>query len=96
MGLAIGHQAVERTGNLDVIADQDVQVHHCGFHVAVAKQFLDGADIDVVEQQVGGERMTKRVRRDRLADVGLFDGFVETRGKRIAVKTFINRLTQPT
>ena len=67
MGLAIGHQAVERTGNLDVIADQDVQVHHRGFHVAVAKQFLDGADIDVVEQQVGGERMTKVVGRDGLA-----------------------------
>ena len=75
-----------RAGNLDVIANHDVQVQHRGFHVAVAEHFLDDAITDMVEQQVGREQMTKRVGRDGFADVCLFDGFIQAHGKSIAIK----------
>jgi hypothetical protein len=63
-----------------------VGVDHGGAHVFVAKQFLNGADVVAVFQQVGGEGMPQRVGGDGLldlcgyggpADGALNDGFVQ-------------------
>ncbi len=56
---------------------EDVGVDHGGGHVAVAEQFLHGADVIAGFEQVGGEAVAQRVRVRRLVDPGaprgLFD-----------------------
>jgi hypothetical protein len=43
---------------------QDAGIDHGGFYILVTEKFLNGADIVVVLQKVGGEGMTKSVLLD--------------------------------
>ena len=56
-------------------------VDHGGFDVFVAKEFLDGADVVAVLEEVGGETMAKGVGADTFLYFGFlggfFDGFLE-------------------
>ncbi len=45
---------------------QPMGVNHCGAHVTVAEQFLDGADVCPTLQQVGGKRVSEGVAARRL------------------------------
>jgi len=58
-------------------ARDGVRVDHRGLQVAVTKPLLDRADIHIRLQQVTGERVAERVRRDALGDArrvrGAFD-----------------------
>ena len=56
-------------------------VDHGGFDIFVAEEFLHGADVVSVLEQVGGVTMAKYMRGDALVYVGLarggFDGFLQ-------------------
>ena len=66
---------------------EDMGIDHCGFDVFVAEEFLDGADVVAILQQVGGEGVAKGMGADALGDAslagGLFDGFVQTAGVEV-------------
>src|SRR5215471_6135756 len=49
---------------------EDVGVDHRGADVPVALQVLDGADVEAVLQQVGGERMPEGMARGGLGNPG--------------------------
>lgn len=49
----------------------DVGVDFRGEDALVAEHFLDGTQVSAVFNEVGGKRMTERVRGDFLADSGL-------------------------
>jgi len=51
---------------------ENVGVDHGGFNVFVTKQFLDGADIVAIFQEVGGEGVSENVRGDMFVDASLF------------------------
>jgi hypothetical protein len=57
-----------------------VGVDHGGFDVFVSEQFLDGADVITVLEEVGSEGVAEGVATDALFDFGkmdgLFDGFL--------------------
>lgn len=46
-------------------------VDHCRLHIAVAEEFLDGADVVAPFKKVGGEGMAEGMAGDRLTDAGL-------------------------
>ncbi len=52
-------------------------VNHGGFDIFVAQQFLDGADVVAILQEVGGEAVTKGVATDPLRDPGFLDGLFD-------------------
>jgi hypothetical protein len=52
-----GRSAVQGTAVAASAAIEHVGADHGGAHVAVPEQFLDGADVEAVFQQVGGEGM---------------------------------------
>ena len=64
----------------EAAASEDVGVDHGGFYVFVSEEFLNGADVVVVLQEVGCEGMTKGVRGDVFVNFckprSLFDGFL--------------------
>jgi hypothetical protein len=72
---------IQRTHYAATAAIKDVGVDHGGFHVFVAEEFLDGADVVAVLEKMGGERVAEGVTTDALGDLsvagGLFEGFLE-------------------
>jgi hypothetical protein len=60
---------------------EDVGVDHGGADIGVAEEFLDGADVVAVLEEVGGEGVAEGVAVDALLDFGLAggvgDGFLE-------------------
>ena len=74
-------QDVHGTANSRGAAVQDMSVDHGGLDVAVAEEFLDGADIVAVFEQVGGKGMAERVAASALRESGfkhsLVDCFLE-------------------
>src|SRR5690606_21035145 len=61
---------VQRTEHTERAAVEHVGVDLRGGDVLVPEQLLDGADVVAVLEQVGGEGVAQRVRRDRLVDAG--------------------------
>ena len=59
-------------------------VDHGGFDIFVAEEFLDGADVVAVLEEVGGEGVAKGMRGDVFVDAGflggIFDGALESGG----------------
>lgn len=53
---------------------KNVGVDHRRFHVTVAEQLLDGANVISVGEQVGGKRMSKGVTSDPLRESGATGG----------------------
>ena len=49
-------------------AIEDVSIDHCRFHILVAEDFLDGADVIVDFQEVGGKAVAKRMTGQALVD----------------------------
>jgi hypothetical protein len=81
-----GDEAVEGAFDAEAAAVEDVGVDHGGGDVAVAKEFLDGADVVAGFEKVGGEGVAEGVGTDRfgkagreggLADGALHDGVVK-------------------
>ena len=60
-----------------------MRINHGGSDIAVAEQFLDGADVVIGLQQVARKTVPKRMRRRPLADPrrfhGPLDGFLHMR-----------------
>jgi len=56
---------------------EDVSVDHCGAHVSVAEQLLDGSDVLSVLQQMSREGVTERVARGQLHDAGCAYGLLD-------------------
>jgi hypothetical protein len=52
---AAGSKTVGGAGDAEGAAFHDVRIDHRGTNVAVAEEFLDGADVGAVFEQVGGE-----------------------------------------
>ena len=61
-------QQVQRTGGGADLAGGDPKIAGRGGQASVSQQKLDGADIGTGFQQVDGEGVAQRMRRDRLAD----------------------------
>jgi len=55
---------------------EDVGVDHGGFDVGVAEEFLDGANVVAILQEVGGEAVAEGVGADALGDASELGGFV--------------------
>jgi hypothetical protein len=66
--------AVEGAADAGGAAVENVGVDHGGRDILVAQQFLDGADVVAVLEQVGGEAVAKDVWDDGLGDVGSSGG----------------------
>jgi len=58
-------------------AVEDVGVDHCRADVLVAEQFLDGADVVPVQQQVRGEAMAEGVAGSLFVDLGFLEGLFQ-------------------
>jgi hypothetical protein len=60
---------------------EDVGVDHGGFDIFVAEEFLDGADVVAVLEQVGGKGVAESVATDALLDTcgtdSLFESFLQ-------------------
>jgi hypothetical protein len=73
-------------------AIEDVGVDHGGFDVFVSEQFLDGADVVTVLEQVGGEGVAEGVATDALGDFGvagsLFDSFLQATFVEVVTDNF--------
>ena len=52
-------------------------VDHGGFDIFVSEEFLDGADIVAVLEEMGGEGMAGGVATDVFGDVGRSGGLIE-------------------
>jgi hypothetical protein len=67
---------VQRTAHRPAALFQDMRIDHGRAHVLVDQQFLDGADIISVLQQVGGKAVPEGMAADRLVNAGnLYGGF---------------------
>lgn len=56
---------------------RDVEIDDGGLNVAVSEKLLDGIEIDSIFEQMGGERMAKRMHGDIFFDLRLCHGFVD-------------------
>eukprot|EP01137_Pigoraptor_chileana_P001308 Opistho-2@38752 len=71
-----GHQPVERPGDGMDRSRRHLGIERGRLQLAVAKQDLDHADIDVLLEQMRREAMAQGVRADALADAGDLGGFL--------------------
>jgi len=67
---------VQRAADGEAALVEDMGVDHSGFDVGVAEEFLDGANVVAVLQEVGGEAVAEGVGADALGDAGELGGFV--------------------
>lgn len=65
---------IQRAFNGKGPAIEDVGIDHGSFHIFVTEKFLDGTDVVMGLQQVGGEGMAKGVRADGLGNARGFSG----------------------
>ena len=63
---------VERAADSERAFVQNVGINHCRFHILVAEESLDSANIMTLLQEVGGEAMAESVRGDVLVDARHF------------------------
>lgn len=79
--------AVQRAFDCHSAALEDVGVDHGGFDVFVPEEFLDGADVVAVLEEVGGEGVAEGVGGDGFLDAGFLgggaDGFLEEAGVEV-------------
>jgi len=68
---------VEGATDGEATAVENVSVDHCGFDVFVTQEFLDGADVVAVLQQVGGERVAEGVAGNAPGDAGPAGGSLD-------------------
>ncbi len=72
---------IERTAHAEAGFIQNMGIDHGGGEVFMAEQFLDGADIVAVLEQMGGEAMAKGVAAGRFRNAsranGKFDRVLE-------------------
>ena len=52
-------------------------INHRGFDIFMTEQFLDGADIVAVLQEVGGKGMAEGVTTNPFCDFGVSDGLLK-------------------
>jgi hypothetical protein len=64
VGGVAGREAVEGAFDASAATVEDVGVDHGGGYVAVAEEFLDGADVVAGFKKVGGETVAEGVRAD--------------------------------
>src|SRR3954453_5065750 len=64
------HEPIERAHDGADGVSGNPRIERRGVELGVPEEDLDHADIDVLLQQVGGEAVSKRVRRDPLGDPG--------------------------
>lgn len=74
---ALRVEHVDRAGYGNSGPVQDMGVNHRRRYVGMPRQFLQGADIVAIFQQVRCKRMTQRVAVHFLADVGSFGGLLD-------------------
>ena len=65
-------------------------VNHRRADIGMAQQLLHCADVVTGQQQVGGKRVSQRVRRGRLVDTGAVQGPLEG-----ALKRLVNLMVTP-
>ena len=68
--LSLTRDALQRAHDLADRLGGDAGIERRGVELGVPEQHLDHADIDVLLEQVGGEAVPQRVRRDALVDLG--------------------------
>ena len=73
---------IERADDAAIALVEHVGVDQGGFDVAMTEEFLDGADVVAVLEEVGGEGVAEGMTTDALGDGGrsngLFEGFLES------------------
>ena len=69
--------SVEGAPDAERAAVEDVGVDHGGGDVAVAEEFLDGADVVAGLKEVGREAVAEAVARGGFGEVGGYDRFVK-------------------
>ena len=67
-----GGLEVEGAGGSGAFAVGEVEVDHGGGDVGVAEDVLEGADVGVGIEEMGGEAVPEDVAGDALGDVGFF------------------------
>ena len=70
VGLLWGEGDVERAAHGEGAALENVCVNHRCFDILMTQQFLDGADVVSVFEQVCGKAVAEGVRGDALGDAG--------------------------
>ena len=68
---------IERTANTEGALIENVGIDHSGFEVFVPEEFLDGADIIAIFEQVGCEAMAQGMAAYFFVDLGGADGSFE-------------------
>src|SRR3954464_15614385 len=81
-------EPIERAHDRADGVGSDPRIERRGLELGVPEQHLDHADVDVLLQQVSGEAVAQRVRRDPLGDPGPVGGGMDrpielTRGERV-------------
>jgi len=69
-----GGSAIEGGANRQSAALEDVGVNHGGLHVFVTEEFLDGADVVAVLEEVGGKGVAEGVGGDGFLEACGFSG----------------------
>ena len=69
--------SIQRAFDGQAAALEDVGVDHGGADVLVAEQFLDGANIVAILEQMGGKGMAKGMATDALLDARFLGGFLD-------------------
>ena len=72
-----GCLSIQRAFDRQSAALEDVGVDHGGTDIFMAEEFLNGADVVPVLEEMGGEGMAKGVAGDALLDFGFGGGFLD-------------------
>ena len=66
--------SIQRTANSATSFIQNMGINHGGFDILMAQEFLNGTDIVVILQKLGGKAMAKSMTTDSLVDTGQTSG----------------------
>jgi hypothetical protein len=69
--------SIKRAANTKPALVEDMGVNHGGFDIFMTEQFLDGADVVAVLEQVGGKTMAESVTTHGFVNFGAADGLLE-------------------
>ena len=71
------HRSIQRAAHGQAAAIEDVSVDHGRLDVFVTQQFLDGADVVVIFQQMRGKGVAEGMGRDPFGDASLLGSFLD-------------------
>lgn len=82
---------IQRTSYPSASTIEHMGINHRSFDIFVTKQFLDGADVVAILQEVSSEGMAEGVTTDPFCDFGTSDGLL----KGFLESTFVQVIALP-